>query len=168
MQLHHILTCRRRSGIMKRIVTILFTVYLLGACAYGQGLGPDDAQLYDRHAIDSINLQSLSVAFNFPVINKTGVIPFSYSLVGASSCAPIYYLTGDIAGCGVSPVKGPINNGTSPNGALNGINAANGWELSATTVFHSTCTQDGNQQTKYSGLYLVGPDFTTYYLPAGD
>lgn len=155
---------------MKHIATMLYTVYLLGVFAYGQGLGPADAQFYDRHQIDSINLQSLSVAVNFRVINKAGAIPFSYSLAGESSCAPIYYHTGNIAGCGISVVKGPINtfNSTSPNGALNGINAANGWELSATTVFNSTCTQDGNQQTKYSGLYLVAPDFTTYYLPAAD
>jgi RHS repeat-associated protein len=67
---------------------------VIGGCQ-NNGSSPTFSAV-ESHQIDSINMQDLSIILTVPVRDKSGAIPFSYTLNGSSSC-----LKGTYWSCGI-------------------------------------------------------------------
>lgn len=147
------------------IVPLLLCLFLRGS-ALCQNVGPADSQFIQSFGADSINLQSLAIGIDIPVISKVGPVPFRYDLVGLNGCQISNNGAKRYTYCGVGLTKSYL----LPQKAwtLSDVTPSNPWSVSAGTVTPSTCAADNKPETLYSNLVLTGPDFTTYYLPPSD
>src|SRR6266436_6967470 len=76
---------------LRRLLCMLLSILGLSLVLTGSILGQNDSlptfSAIESHEFDSIDLQNLTIMLNTPVMNKSGAIPFSYSLHGSNSCA---------------------------------------------------------------------------------
>jgi RHS repeat-associated protein len=137
----------------------IFLLCALGACLFFAGFvgaqvapGTPSWSAYDQHEVDTINLQSLSVILNVPVMSKAGAFPFKFSLTGADS-----YITTTGPGTLSVPLRG-----TDSSSIL-----GRGVGLHWTSLVHGTCP-GGQAKITYSGLSLSLADGTIHPLPVSD
>src|SRR5580658_8178406 len=77
---------RRRSPTSRRVVDfscsllLLFPIYCLPMFGQAQIQGRPNWQHNDDGDVDSLNLQSLSVSLQIPVMSKSGAFPFNFSM----------------------------------------------------------------------------------------
>jgi YD repeat-containing protein len=141
------------------LATFLSSAALAGAQA---NAGTPSWGAQDSGQYDTINIQSLSVGLNIPIMSKSGAFPFSASLLGGGSY--IYYNSAFgtlLPGIYINPLQGAINGVLSP--ALSAFT----WPGTRTSV---TCPSgDGSgAAVEYTNWYVQLPDGTTHYLPAAD
>lgn len=110
---------------------------------------------YDKHEIDTINLQNLNVVINSPVMSKSGAIPFNYSLWDQ------FYVT--VLSGSFLPIAGGFGGGVD--GYLG--DAGNGYAAaqSQTTVL---CPDGVHNTSVYSKWFIKFSDGTTHALPPSD
>jgi RHS repeat-associated protein len=161
----------------KSVLRLLLLCFSIIGVAWGQDAGnPPNLQTVpsDDFGVDSIDLQSLSIGISAPVISKPGAIPFSFSLQGSSYCGVIpFAANGHAVECGIGPTKdyGTVSNVPFQNWlpmGVNGVVAEWGasWQLGYNIDTIVTC---GTSTThKHTDLFISGPDYTTYPLPAAD
>jgi YD repeat-containing protein len=161
----------------KSVLRLLLLCFSVLGVAWGQDAGnPPNLQTVpsDDFGVDSIDLQSLSIGISAPVISKPGAIPFSFSLQGSSYCGVIPFApNGHAVECGIGPTKdyGTVSNVPFQNWlpmGVNGVVAEWGasWQLGYNIDTIVTC---GTSTThKHTDLFISGPDYTTYPLPAAD
>jgi YD repeat-containing protein len=151
--------------ILNSLKSILWFVFVAGTLSFGQDLNPADSQFIQSFGIDSINLQNLSLGLNIPIISKPGAIPFSYSLIGKSSCSSL--LDGSpphsYNECGIGLVKVHNQAGFGASWNLSGSTQAEAWQLRGDEI-DDTCAADGKPMKTFTRLYVTGPDATSYYL----
>jgi RHS repeat-associated protein len=122
---------------------------------------------YDSGMYDTINLQSLNVTLNIPVMSKSGAFPFNFNLVGGDS-----YISTNIVHLGPGTEAAPLV-GTA-NGALGSFSGAEavggGGYVQVSYFTHTTGAfcPGGGSTTKYSNWYIQFPDGTLHFLPAAD
>jgi YD repeat-containing protein len=132
---------------------------------------PPDSQFTDNFGVDSVNLATLGVGINIPIINKPGALPFGYSLSGLSGCAVVAVGTQPnvtkYVECGLA--LGKVHGGAG-NSWLTPQYAAGQWTLSASpSGSQQFCTADSNAPYQlYQNISASAPDGSTYYLPSTD
>jgi hypothetical protein len=147
------------------VVATLFTLLSFAGIATGQvSPGVVSWSAYDSGQYDTINLQSLNVSLNIPIMSKSGAFPFNFNLTGGDS-----YVTKNIVHLGAGMLAVPLE-GTA-NGALGKFSGADGGGgLISIMNTHTTGAfcPGGGSTTKYSNWYLQFPDGTQHFLPATD
>jgi RHS repeat-associated protein len=154
----------------RRIVSLSFSVILLSVLTLGQNDGDPTFSTIEGHGVDAINLQNLGILLNLTVREKAGAFPFTYALIGNSSCDLYIASNHRFADCGIGITKG------SPSGSNHNLSSSPGALLNGTYFYKvsygngpvsATCP-DGSTTSKYSNWYIQEPNLTTHLLPVSD
>ncbi len=105
---------------------------------------------FDRHSIDTVNLQNLNISLNIPVWSKAGAFPVN------ASYTTNFYLWAD--GPNLFSAGGELA-GTVNNVLLDAF-------VSFTTFTYDVACPNGGTTDKYPGWYLQTADGTVHNLPA--
>jgi RHS repeat-associated protein len=115
---------------------------------------------FDRHSIDTVNLQNLNISLNIPVWSKPGAFPLSVGLTtNFYLSAPYGYL--------VAP-QGAANNwpGSWLLGTVNGMLGEGGAAALATNIAYDQPCPGGGTTDILTGWYLQTSEGTVHPLPA--
>lgn len=116
---------------------------------------------YDRHVVDSVNLQNLTVIVNIPAMSKPGIFPISASLTGSFGLWA--------SGSNTFPPEEALWNW--PYGLNTAVSNALGYGSTPagfTTISYLVPCPGGGTTDKYSGWYVQLPDGTIHSLPSTD
>jgi RHS repeat-associated protein len=144
---------------IRRIFWLYVLISFLSCVALAGGQvnsGIPSFSAYDRHEVDTINLQNLNVLLTVPVMSKSGALPFNYVLRGDSFMA----VTNGASGPTWGPAP-PVLTG-SVNGFLGLV-----WEARYSVQTSATCP-GGGDTIKYSNWYVLTTDWTYHWLPVTD
>ena len=147
---------------MFKKATFVLVMYVLSCMPlFGQAnAGTPSWSAYDVGAVDTVDIQNLSVSLNIPVMSKSGAFPFGFGFSGGDSYV---YATGGSLYPGI--VKVPLAD------TVNGILGYTGtFAAAGSTSTGSNCpaAYGSGSYTEYGNWYIQFADGTTHYLPTAD
>ncbi|HEX3742211.1 MAG TPA: RHS repeat-associated core domain-containing protein [Terriglobales bacterium] len=147
---------------MKTFSTLVVTIVLASTLVLAQDNGVPTFSAVDPHEVDPINLENLTILLSAPVINKSGAIPFSYTLNGLSLC-----LKGSTWSCGIGISRVAGWQAFVMTG--NGPGLAGGYTAKPLVSGSFYLCPDGVTNTEnYSGWVIVDLFGTQHPLPSAD
>jgi len=158
---------QRESLISKFFLLIIASaaVFCFVVAANGQVNPGFPAQsAYDSHGVDTINLQSLNVFVDIPVMGKSGAFPFDFSLKGN-------FYVWEAVGSWQTSINNDATGGPTLYAVANGVvgtaGSSSGYIWGRTASF-PMCPDGHTQTEKFSNWYIVTADQTIHWLPSSD